>query len=253
MKYMLYCILAAESRGPAVHPLGVEARPVQIITQNGLSGACSGHEDPPSAGDRSNLLDYKEVVESFHQHCTVIPMRYGAVFNDPHGINRVLAEQGERFKMLLERLDGCVELGVRILLSRPDTPVERLDSENALCDSRDPGKAYLHRRRAFYSEEARADQNMKGLAEACRGWFQGLFTAFRQEFARPGICGALPFPRPGGCRAVQEDAPGGLVSLNFLIPRRDVERFERRFHKISGERPERLLMSGPWPPYNFVV
>jgi len=248
MNYMLYCIFFSKSRESAGAPLGVEDRPVQIIARNGLSGAYSSHESLPSPADRSNLLAYKKVVESFHQHLTVIPMRYGAVFDKPHEISRILTDEGERFQRLLDRLDGCVEMGVRILFARTASTPHPPHFNEATASTPGPGRAYLNKRRLLYKDDSQVEQSMKALAAACRGWFLGLFTAFREEFSRSGICSL----RPEEQAPLQGNVAGGLISLYFLVRRQEVGRFQRRFHKATRQRPERFLLSGPWPAYNFV-
>jgi hypothetical protein len=44
-----------------------------------------------------------------------------------------------------------------------------------------------------------------------------------------------------------------LLSLYFLVPGSAVESFRQAFRHLSATEPARLLLSGPWPPYNFVT
>ena len=44
-----------------------------------------------------------------------------------------------------------------------------------------------------------------------------------------------------------------LLSLYFLVPRESVEAFRKRFYSISVQKSPKLLLSGPWPPFNFIV
>ena len=43
-----------------------------------------------------------------------------------------------------------------------------------------------------------------------------------------------------------------MISLNFLIKKDDVAKFQQSFQK-TGNADVKYLLSGPWPPYNFVV
>jgi hypothetical protein len=45
---------------------------------------------------------------------------------------------------------------------------------------------------------------------------------------------------------------GGLWSLYFLVRRNDSDRFRTAFAGLQGSLGEKLLLTGPWPPYNFV-
>jgi hypothetical protein len=43
------------------------------------------------------------------------------------------------------------------------------------------------------------------------------------------------------------------VSLYFLTPRSCVERFREQVRRIHFPSGAKLLLSGPWPPYNFAA
>jgi hypothetical protein len=41
--------------------------------------------------------------------------------------------------------------------------------------------------------------------------------------------------------------------LFFLVPRPAVDSFRLAFRQLTKSESARLLLSGPWPPYNFVA
>jgi hypothetical protein len=43
-----------------------------------------------------------------------------------------------------------------------------------------------------------------------------------------------------------------LLSLYFLVPRTSVESFREATRQCLKDGLTKLLVSGPWPPYNFV-
>ena len=69
-------------------------------------------------------------------------------------------------------------------------------------------------------------------AERCRAQFAGLFVKCTTEAPSP----RLP-----------------LLSLYFLVPRPAVTSFRQAFRQLTETESARLLLSGPWPPYNFVT
>ena len=54
-------------------------------------------------------------------------------------------------------------------------------------------------------------------------------------------------------REISQADQGRLVSLYFLTPRSTVERFRHRAREIHPPGGAKLLLSGPWPPYNFAA
>jgi hypothetical protein len=52
--------------------------------------------------------------------------------------------------------------------------------------------------------------------------------------------------RPGESNAI-------LVSLYFLVPKTVLGRFRRAFGELASNESARVMLTGPWPPYNFVL
>jgi hypothetical protein len=54
-------------------------------------------------------------------------------------------------------------------------------------------------------------------------------------------------------REVSPSSQGRLVSLYFLTPKTCAEQFREKARQIDPPSGAKLLLSGPWPPYNFVA
>jgi hypothetical protein len=92
---------------------------------------------------------------------------------------------------------------------------------------------------AHYAVEDRLAGENGLLLERCREVFDGLFVKCKSEY-----------PSFRNYRSVTRDS---ILSIYFLIPRSLVETFCRVFKQFRLEEPAKLLLSGPWPPYNFVT
>jgi hypothetical protein len=44
-----------------------------------------------------------------------------------------------------------------------------------------------------------------------------------------------------------------MLSLYFLVKREEVEKFRQIFQAFASRYSARILLSGPWPPFNFVL
>ena len=91
---------------------------------------------------------------------------------------------------------------------------------------------YLTARKAHYAHQDRWTEEYRQVSERCLAQFAGLFVKSKTEAPSP----RLP-----------------LLSLYFLIPRPAVAAFRRAFRQLTETESARLLLSGPWPPYNFVL
>lgn len=231
MKVMLYCVSAAQdglatsaSSGPAP-----SAGPLQPVTSHDLTAWVG--PPPTNLESTEAALAFGRVIEAYHERMTVIPMRYGCLFDGPGALAAHLATHQDRYRALLAELEACAELSLRIPVAgaaaRADAPVQ----SSAATTS---GRAYLlQRRRALSAEQAAVRQ-----AEALDRPLAGLFRR----------------------RAIESGSFAGqaMVSVHYLVPRGQVEQLSEALRVVLADGtacpvsgPWRL--SGPWPPYHFAA
>jgi hypothetical protein len=229
--WLLYCVFQTKIAEVDV-PQGVEGNPVMVVCSNGLGAAVS--EISPSALSPTirMLAAYERVVEAFHRHHAVIPMRYGSTCETRGQALQLLKDRGEEYRALLDKLGDCIEMGIRVLL--PPAPRRTGSPGDAAVAGVSPsGRAYLAAQRERYATQNRAAAEQERLVEAIRTSLGGLFVHSRSESS--------------SCYG------GRLVSLYFLLPRNRVEPLRQAFRDLSVSDSAKLLLTGPWPPYNFVL
>jgi hypothetical protein len=261
MKYLIYCIFHTPKHQKSAVPLGVDDLSVALVSNNGLTAAISGITQPNLLPNVSRILTYKQVVEFFHIDRTVIPMRYGCMLNAKQQVIRLLEEHGGQYGRLLDTIKGCVEMGILVLIADcrlsersvdadlsgkivgakrrsrfigEDLRNSELENSHPQSAIRNPhshisGKAYLSARETHYDREDQMDKEIGTVLDHFRRAFSGLYIRFKSEFQNH------------------------LLSLFFLVPRDAVEHFRQVFLNISQDAAAKLLLSGPWPPYNFVI
>jgi hypothetical protein len=244
MNYLCYCI--SHHPGPELSAplLGVGGRPVYQVAHRRLRAAVSRVDRADHTLDLLRVRAYERVVLSCHRQSTVIPMRYGCVVEEESQVIQLLDEHGPQYEAILQELEGCVEMGLRVLLPvgpwaavTPGGPegCREVAGPHPPAPGAAPdrlGLAYLTARKAHYAHQDRWTKEYRQAAEHCRAQFAGLFVKSKMEAPSP----RLP-----------------LLSLYFLVPRPAVESFRQAFRHLARTESARLLLSGPWPPYNFVA
>lgn len=237
MSELVYCIFQTPGEAPGPCPLGVDGAPISLVEADGLSAAVSGGvasaDEPPGI---SRLLAYERVVEAFHCHWAILPMRYGCLLPGVAEVRALLRQNHQAYEAVLRELEGRTELSIRIALEaeivgapeRADPP----ESAPALG-----GRAYLDRRKRYYAAMDQSARRQQALGERCRAALAGFFVRCKAE--APTAAHPL-FRRP-------------LLSLYFLVEREQVEAFRQVFHTLTQKMGAQMLLSGPWPPYNFVL
>jgi len=213
---------------------------VYQVAHRRLSAAFSRISPADLTPDLPRLRAFAWVVHSYHLQGPIIPLRYGCIVPQESQIADFLDEHDLHYEALLKDLEGCVEMGLRILLPAaslggvsPGSP--KGGQEVAKPDLQAPsrlGLAYLTARKAHYARQDRWTREYRQAEERCLTHFKGLFVRSKTEGPSP----RLP-----------------LLSLYFLVPASQVEAFRQVFQRLTETESARLLLSGPWPPYNFVI
>lgn len=225
---LAYCILrGAGLRTPDSLPSGVDGKPVAIVARNGLGVVTSRVAVARVNGGVAPIMTFQNVVESFHRGQTVIPIRYPSCFSEEPRLLRFLDERANQFEALLSGLDGCSEMGIRALISA-STECRRPGFTTATG----PGRAYLAERRAEWLQEEVLLIEQQAVIKKICGALDGLFLQSRTE------------------HRLRHEAH--FVSVYFLVPNQCLQSFARVFEETISTWDAKVLLTGPWAPYNFV-
>jgi hypothetical protein len=243
MSLLLYCIFKTRVNQEPPHLSGADnIWPVLFINAHNLSAAFSRVDRPDLSSDTSRVLAYEKIIALLHRDFTVIPMRYGCVLDEESQIIRLLESRNEAYTALLSELEGAVEFGIRAL-PRYDSLSHDVGASSphpiALeGHSSSPGLDYLAARKLHHAQKEEFVRQGSMVIEKIREPFAGLYVKCKVENHTSRIGNFALF--------------ASLLSLYFLVPRESVEAFRKRFYSISVRKSPKLLLSGPWPPFNFV-
>jgi hypothetical protein len=241
--YLLYCIYRPNDQDRLERLTGIQGQTVEAISAHGLCALVSALIGATPTADIEELKRYGSVVAACHRSHATIPMRFGSIFRDKPEIAAHLSEQGSTYKALLQQLTDCEEIGIRLLLPESEPPLlpgrksirpqkgrSHVDQEPS-CS----GKSYLTRQKERYDL---TDDFMR-MAESTLSQWQRLFNGLYMD-----CCWERP--QAIACHTAY------ILSAYFLVRRQQIADFKKAFVRISKARPEKALLSGPWPPYNFV-
>ena len=200
---------------------GVDGAPVRGMDVAGFRCWISDlHSAPAASLDRAR--SHNAVVEASLEEHTPLPMRFGQWFASESELRSALRERGKALRRALERVDGAVEFGVRVL----DPSSKRVHTPD-----RSSGRAYLE---GLARREAATEQARRRGAEVASALRTELGDLVRAQAVRPGDTTAL-------------------VAIAHLVDRHDTGSYRRRVHTFTERRQDlRFVTTGPWPPYGFV-
>lgn len=267
---LVYCVVRAGDVPEIAPPEGGDGCPVEFVIAGTLGAAVSWstRASMPVEMDVERLMSYQGVVEAIHRQTTVLPVRYGCLVGGRAEVRELLLSGSEMFEAALSAVDGCEEYGIRVLLSAEKGPVPaaedppgRPSTDNKpsvapLPPEQETGQTYLAARRAHYARKEAPDRLAAEVADRCRRAFRGMYIASTCESKvlsdqegpgrEPVVAG-----RDRDSQLVKNDAWAAMVSIHFLVDGKHQEAFLEAFRDLSGREQSPMLLTGPWPPYNF--
>jgi Gas vesicle synthesis protein GvpL/GvpF len=235
MAWYAYCIgekqafpeLARHRKPVAMESvIGVSGNQVFLYPASDLAVIVSEH-NPQEKLDQKSGVDHARVIADCFQHSTVLPFRFGTVFNDDESLRKSIRSNQRQFQGNIDKLRGKTEMHLKIFV---DDCCGREVERHLRTDG--VGREYLSNLR----ENAARTRERQTRARAVSFQMHRLFIPLDEEVS---------------CRLT--DNGKMVLDIAHLIDRKYVERYHNKFASTSAMMKECLMqLSGPWPPYHFV-
>jgi hypothetical protein len=211
---------------PMVSVLGVSGNQVFLYPASDLAVIVSEHNPQENLSQKAGV-DHARVIADCFQHSTVLPFRFGTVFNDDEALRKSIRSNQRQFLGNLEKLRGKAEMHIKIFVD--DCCGKEFEHHTHFDNA---GREYLSNLR----ENAVRARERQTKARAVSFQMHRLFMPLDEEVS---------------CRLT--DNGKMLLDIAHLIDRKHVERYQNKFATTSATMREcHMQLSGPWPPYHFV-
>jgi hypothetical protein len=211
--------------------LGIPSAKVSTVCHRGLAAVVSdgplGVPDPT----RDNVLAHQRVQEAVMREHTLLPMAFGITLRTRDDVVELLRSAYDAFDGVLARLEGHVELGLKVLWDRDRVArdLESKDPELSRFKEDPPASANRmeYERRLESALRERADHDSQALVEALR-------------------------PMAAAVRVVSPLGERMILNAAFLVAREREIAFDAKVRSLAA-RFELLTFhfTGPWAPYHF--
>lgn len=235
--YYGYGIIRADSLGVELLKSGSEQEHLCLIVEGGLGMLCAKIEDDSKVtATRESMSRYTEILCQVIKHVTVIPLRFGTLFDQEEEIQKILKKEKTRYLKLLANLDNKIEVELKVWwkkesfqetmmknkrLGRWKKALERGEGQN--YDIVEFGKAIM---------EA-ADYERKELEKSF-----------------------LATLRPLAAQWVVKDPMDEFQAFDgvYLVERQKEENFDQAVGTLYEKYSATMIFkyTGPWAPHHFV-
>src|SRR6201993_1425006 len=205
---------------------GVSGNQVFLYPASDLAIIVSEH-NPSEALSQKSGVDHARVIADCFQHSTVLPFRFGTIFNDDESLRKSIRSNQRQFLSNIDKLRGKTEMHLKIFVD--DCCAREIARVQAVETG---GRGYLPTLR----ETATRQRERQTRARAVSFQMHRLFMPLDEEVS---------------CRLTESGKM--VLDIAHLIDRKCVERYMNKFATTSATlRDCQMQVSGPWPPYHFV-
>jgi hypothetical protein len=210
------CEPAAASPPPPRRGLG--GATLRALQSDGLAAVYSRHRSLRPQPSPELVLAHERVVEAIMARGPVLPMRFGTQLEREELLADALVERRDELLDALERVRGHVELGLRVI-PHPDSKPGGDAGERT-------GRTYLLARAAEHRRANEAARDLHG-----------------------------PLAELAAAELVREHAPPpAILVATYLVDAGRVAEFRARANELAASQEDlHVVVTGPWPPYNFAT
>jgi hypothetical protein len=207
---------------------GVNNAPVFGYPSGEFAVIVSEYERSAAQLDEKSVLEHARVVSVCFRQGTVLPFRFGTVFDTDDALRQAVRANRRAFEQSVQRLRGKAEMHIKLV-------VRDGSLRDAMIDTQLPdtvGREYLAQLRV----KASRDRERQTKARALSVQVHKLFNPLEEEIS---------------CKKV--DAEGMLIDIAHLIDSKSVEKYQNRYNTAAKQLKNcEVAISGPWPPYHFL-
>jgi hypothetical protein len=206
---------------------GVSGNQVFLYPASDLAIIVSEHNPSETLSQKAGV-DHARVIADCFQHSTVLPFRFGTIFNDDESLRRSIRSNQRQFLSNIDKLRGKTEMHLKIFVD--DCCAKEIAKVFSTTET--VGREYLSNLR----ETAARQRERQTRARAVSFQMHRLFMPLDEEVS---------------CRLTENGKM--VLDIAHLIERKFVERYQNKFATTSAlMRDCQMQVSGPWPPYHFV-
>jgi hypothetical protein len=212
---------------PMESVLGVSGNQVFVYPASDLAVIVSEHNPSEALNQRSGV-DHARVIADCFKQSTVLPFRFGTVFNDDEGLRRSIRSNQRQFLSNIDKLRGKTEMHLKVFVD---------DRCGHPLDKHMPADGVSREYFTNLRENAARQRERQTRARAVSFQMHRLFMPLDEEVS---------------CRLT--DSGKMMLDIAHLIDRKGVDRYLSKFSTTSATMREcQMQLSGPWPPYHFVL
>ena len=240
----LYGIISSPPAKPCACPTflctGIDDARIYLVSQGRLAAVVSDVPATKFRPERRHLAAHHAVVKHLMENCTVLPVSFGVIADGADTVRRILSVNQTALDDQLQRMEGKVEMGLRVFWDVPNIFEYFVNTHAELKALRDQ----------IFRSGREPSQSQK--IEVGR-LFERILSEERATDTETAVS-----VLSSRCSEIKQDRPCSereVTNLACLVERDAQRGFEEGVLEAATlfDSDFRFDLNGPWPPYNFVT
>ena len=218
---------------------GILGANLSVVFFGEIMAVISDIKKTNTVADKSNVVEYAKVIEILAQQFTVLPVQYGSIMESTEVIQNMLERNYSKFHENLEKVENKVEFGLKVF-----------------CDSKKIKKELATKLAPDLITKPTQDQNTSIYKEYLNKklkehQFEKLLLEYVDTIIQD-ITARLSKMNPIH-KFKKMESESKIIDAVFLIKKSKQEDLITTIKDLQSKHTGlHLMLTGPWPPYNFV-
>ena len=235
-KIYLYCIYNSSIEIDAAKSIGIENKQVFPIAYKDIYAAVCFFSGK-GFNVKKDVLVHEKIIEEIMEFSDVLPMRFNTVLKSETAVQEMLKQNYQSFKDNFLRIENKIEYGLKVIWNSYSLK-EKLINENSQLTAKKtqsdtPARNFIMEKYAKYKIdtmiEKEADRYINCINTSLAEYIKDKHI---KKFQTENI----------------------FLNASYLVDKEDTEAFKQKIVAIKQNFNSnfKFLLTGPWPPYNFV-
>jgi len=244
MEKLIYAILDNNKQPDKLYKIlselkGISQSELMAVSFEQISAVAGSNEKKTFAATRDMAMAYADVVDNLAKHFTMLPMRFGSFMQSTDNIAKMLQINYTDFMLNLQKVENKLEFGLKVF-GNSEKIKEHLKAKH---DSETQVTQYKEGEISFYKDYVNKKLKAHRLEE--------LLLAFVDEVIKQISDCIFGFNAVSKIRKMTSESI--LVDAVFLLEKQHQESLIETIENMQQQYQElKFVLTGPWPPYNFV-
>lgn len=208
---------------------------LKLIEEGELAMLCAEMDETSLLTARS-MRHYTETLSHVTQRTTVIPLRFGTVFNDEGEIRKILTTKAKEYQKLLSKLNNKIEVELGVWWEKDAFAQIILKNKNIIR-----WKKALEKGTGEGYDVVKFGQAVEELADQERNKLLKVFLTELQPYTVEYTIKSI---------IDEHQAFNGV----FLVDRKSEEQFDQAVGRLYDKYSSQMIFkyTGPWAPHHFI-